>query len=376
MEGLTGKDTMEGRLQRYLPGRGFYPVNLHVDGMSLYYRPDGTTAVLVWIIGEEALTALEENRYRAQYETIRGLFSSKGFQTIHTMTLFLSSDILKARTVGEGTPFWIVDETYGRLVIYENQPEEFMGLRSMIEQNLHFGADVRNENGMQRTGAAAPAREIRTEGQRTSAYSGIRSTAGQGSSLTCIVTVILVAANLIVFFFEQKHMDVMVQVGANSWVRVKEDREYYRLFTCMFLHGGMDHIFGNMMTLFFVGSVLEERMGHIRYLITYILSGLLASVASCCYHMWSNEAASSIGASGAIYGILGALTFLLLVNRDRRDSSTLTRLVVFGAYMIIRVIASLDSNIDNAAHVGGFIAGTLLALILWLTSGGKLRNRI
>ena len=140
MEETLRKDTMADRLQRFLPGRGFLPVNLHAEGMSLYYRTDEGIATLVWIIGDQALSLLDAGQYRAQGETIRSMFLENGMQTIHTLTLFLSSDITKARAVGEGTPFWIVDEAYGRLVIYENQPEEFAGLKSMIEQNLHFGA--------------------------------------------------------------------------------------------------------------------------------------------------------------------------------------------------------------------------------------------
>ena len=155
MEETLRKDTMADRLQRFLPGRGFLPVNLHAEGMSLYYRTDEGIATLVWIIGDAALSLLDAGQYRAQGETIRSMFLENGMQTIHTLTLFLSSDITKARAVGEGTPFWIVDEAYGRLVIYENQPEEFAGLKSMIEQNLHFGADIRNENGARAEGRYA-----------------------------------------------------------------------------------------------------------------------------------------------------------------------------------------------------------------------------
>ena len=158
----------------------------------------------------------------------------------------------------------------------------------------------------------------------------------------------------------------MISGGANSWTRVTEDRQIYRLITCMFLHSDNEHIIGNMMTLLFVGSALEERMGHIRYTITYMLSGLIASLSSCFYHMKIGENAYSIGASGAVYGVLGALAFLMFVNRDKRDNSTMIRLIIFGAYMVFRVIEDSGSNIDNAAHIGGFAAGTLFAFFFWL----------
>lgn len=379
MEETTRKDTMADRLQRFLPGRGFLPVNLHAEGMSLYYHADGITAALVFIIGEQALAQLDAEKYRSQGETIRSLFRAKGIQTIHMLTLFLSSDISKARAVGEGTPFWIVDEAYGRLVIYENQPEEFAGLRSMIEQNLHFGADVRNENGVQKTGAYSertvhPTRQARY----STGYSGSGSRPTGITRYVSFITFALVAINVIIFFFEQKFYGPMIDKGANSWIKITEDKQVYRLFTCMFLHSDREHIIGNMMTLFFVGSVLEERMGHFLYSFTYLCSGLVASVASCFYHMAIEENAYSIGASGAIYGVLGALAFLMFVSRDKRDNSTMIRLVIFGAYMIFRVIADADSNIDNAAHIGGFAAGTLLAFLFWLFQKkrrGRYQNR-
>lgn len=361
------KDTMADRLQRFLPGRGFLPVNLHAEGMSLYYRTDEGIATLVWIIGDQALTLLDAGQYRAQGETIRSMFLENGMQTVHMLTLFLSSDITKARAVGEGTPFWIVDEAYGRLVIYENQPEEFAGLKSMIEQNLHFGADIRNENGVQKAGiyAEQPVHPVHKAKYATGYNgSGIRHTGLTGP--ISFITFALVAINVIVFFFEQKFMDTMVSGGANSWVRVTEDRQVYRLITCMFLHSDNEHIIGNMMTLLFVGSALEERMGHFRYTIMYMMSGLIASLASCFYHMKLGENAYSIGASGAVYGVLGALAFLMFVNRDKRDNSTLIRLIIFGAYMVFRVIEDSGSNIDNAAHIGGFAAGTLFAFLFWL----------
>ena len=367
MEETTRKDTMADRLQRFLPGRGFLPVNLHAEGMSLYYHTDGITAALVFIIGEQALAQLDAEKYRSQGETIRSMFRAKGIQTIHMLTLFLSSDISKARAVGEGTPFWIVDEAYGRLVIYENQPEEFAGLRSMIEQNLHFGADVRNENGVKKAGVYSEQTTHPTKQARSSTgYNGSGSRSAGITRYVSFITFALVAINVIIFFFEQKFYGPMIDKGANSWIKITEDKQVYRLFTCMFLHSDREHIIGNMMTLFFVGSVLEERMGHFLYSFTYLCSGLVASVASCFYHMAIEENAYSIGASGAIYGVLGALAFLMFVSRDKRDNSTMIRLVIFGAYMIFRVIADADSNIDNAAHIGGFAAGTLLAVLFWL----------
>lgn len=378
MEGTITREAMAARLQRYLPGRGFLPVNLHAEGMILYYHADGDTAVLTWVIEDSALAGLDADRYKSQYETIRSMFASKGYTTVHSLTLFLTSDISKARGTGADTAFWIVDESYGRLIIYENQPEEYMGLRGMIEQNLHFGADIRNEDGMQKTGIrveqavskpAAPKRAV----YRYESLSG--RDVSRNKKLAYLITVLLMAANCIVYLFQLRYNEEMVGAGANYWVRIKEDSQYYRLFTSMFLHGSLDHIVGNMMSLFFVGMILEEQLGHWRYLAIYLVSGILASVTSCFYHMKIGEHAASIGASGAIFGILGAQVFLTVANRDRRDSSVLVRIGIFGAYMLYQAFRSGDT-IDNAAHLGGFVAGSLLGFLFWeLQKAGVKRRR-
>lgn len=367
MEGTITRESMAARLQRYLPGRGFLPVNLHAEGMILYYHADGDTAVLTWVIEDSALAGLDADRYKSQYETIRSMFASKGYTTVHSLTLFLTSDIGKARGIGADTAFWIVDESYGRLIIYENQPEEYMGLRGMIEQNLHFGADIRNEDGMQKTGIRVEkaAAKPTTPRRGLYRYESLSDHAGSRTrKLAYLFTVVLMVANCVVYLFQLRYNVGMVEAGANYWIRIKEDAQYYRLFTSMFLHGSLDHIVGNMMTLFFVGMILEERVGHWRYLVIYIASGILASVTSCFYHMKIGEYVYSIGASGAIFGILGAQVFMTVATRDRRDSSVLVRIGIFGAYMLYQAFRSGD-NIDNAAHLGGFVAGTLIAFLFW-----------
>ena len=159
--------------------------------------------------------------------------------------------------------------------------------------------------------------------------------------------------------------------GALGWKQVLEDKEYYRVLTYMFLHGSIMHLFSNMLVLLFVGSTVEKVIGSGKYLINYICSGFVAALVSIYYNMWlyNNTVAStkifvvSVGASGAIFGTVGALFWLVLANRGRIEGISTRRMILFIILSIYEGFAA--SGIDNAAHIGGLAFGIISAVILY-----------
>ncbi|HSB27833.1 MAG TPA: rhomboid family intramembrane serine protease [Pyrinomonadaceae bacterium] len=153
---------------------------------------------------------------------------------------------------------------------------------------------------------------------------------------------------------------------------------YITLFTSMFMHGGIAHIAGNMLFLWIFGDNIEDRLGHFRYVIFYLVCGLIASLA----HVITTAAFAtdqssllvpSLGASGAISGVLGAY---ILLHPTRRVTVILFRFltdvpayVAIGLWFVFQLISGLgilgggsqQGGVAYAAHIGGFIAG--LALI-------------
>lgn len=367
MDEKMQKESMQARMSRLLLGKGYSEVNLHSENEALFYLANGTAVSLVWLIGDAALSAMSRETYLNHYEKIRSDFSKHHFDPIHSITLFFTSDTNKAKEIGEDTPFWITDESYGRLIVYENQPEDFDGLRRVLEQNLHFGGDVRNEYGRQAESVPAGVNRAPARIPKASAPALI-------DKGTPVITLILVAVNLIVFLW-QGHNDSLVPKGAVSWTDIFHGHQYYRLVTGMFLHGSTEHIVNNMLALFLIGMELEKQIGHRRFLFTYFLTGIAASCASCVYHMIGNEAAYSIGASGAVYGITGTLLVLMLINRDREDNSMFIRLGVFALYMFYTIVRS-DGTIDHAAHVGGFVAGSIIGALICVLIKRKAQKRL
>lgn len=152
---------------------------------------------------------------------------------------------------------------------------------------------------------------------------------------------------------------------------------YITLLTSMFMHGGLAHIFGNMLFLWIFGDNLEDRLGHVRYFGFYIVCGVLASLA----HVLTTVAFSSdpsellipsLGASGAISGVLGG--YILLYPHRRVHAfmfsvlTTVPAWVAVGIWFVFQLISGLgmlgggtkQGGVAYAAHIGGFIAGLLL----------------
>lgn len=179
-------------------------------------------------------------------------------------------------------------------------------------------------------------------------------------------TVILILINIAVFLKTDAASlmgseDAWIDKGCLSWYHFFYRHEYYRVLTCMFLHGGIDHIFNNMLCLFFMGSFLEQHIGTPRFLILYFSSGIIAGFTSMVYNMLLGVNTLSIGASGAIFGITGGLLALVLFHRNEIEIDY--RQMIFAA--LLSLYSGLtDQGVDNAAHLGGFLGGLLLGLLV------------
>ncbi len=214
-----------------------------------------------------------------------------------------------------------------------------------------------------------------------------------------IVTYALIALNVLAFLLEMgQGSDASLQSFIMSWGVVP--REYAvrqdiapsipapfwtTLFTSMFLHGGWMHLGGNMLYLWIFGDNLERVMGPIRFLIFYLVCGIAASAAHIAFNLQS--VIPSVGASGAISGVLGG--YLLLFPRNRVRVLTRAGIVgvpavmMLGIWIVIQFISGIGSmarTTDTAgvaymAHIGGFVAGLLLVKLFAVRGGARVQPR-
>lgn len=176
------------------------------------------------------------------------------------------------------------------------------------------------------------------------------------------ISAILVAVNVIVFIICTFTGDLLYNMGEMGIQNVIFQKEYGRILWAMFLHGGINHIFNNMVILFFLGAMIEKEIGHIRYAVFYFLSGIGGNVVSLTAKVLTRDMACSIGASGAVFGLDGVLLALVLFSGRRMENVTPVRVLLMIAYSLYSGFTG--GNIDNAAHVGGLLTGFLLGCIM------------
>lgn len=181
-------------------------------------------------------------------------------------------------------------------------------------------------------------------------------------------TVALIVINVAVFFImslfgNTEDVMFMLEHGAMFEPLITEEHEYYRIITSMFLHFGIEHLLNNMVILGALGWNLELETGKIRFLIIYLVSGIGGNLLSLYLGVSSAEYAVSAGASGAIFGLMGALLYVAARNRGRMGR-------ISGKGVLFMIALSLyfgitSSGVDNAAHIGGLLCGFILAVILY-----------
>ena len=138
------------------------------------------------------------------------------------------------------------------------------------------------------------------------------------------------------------------------------DGEWYRLITYQFLHGDIWHLGNNMLVLFCLGNALEHYLGPVMYGMLYFFSGILAGLGSVVYN---TDSPVGVGASGAVFGVVGAMLWLFVCNRGRLQGLTGTRMLLF---VVLGIYGGLiNQGVDNVAHIVGLIAGFMLAILFY-----------
>ncbi len=190
-----------------------------------------------------------------------------------------------------------------------------------------------------------------------------------------VVTYALIALNVLFFFVELSGGDAFIEKWAfvPSRFLANPVADFLTLFTSMFMHAGWVHLGGNMLYLWIFGDNVEDRFGHIKFTIFYLLCGLAATFAQLAFSMGSNV--PNLGASGAIAGVLGAYILLFPQGRVRvlqgQQVIQVSALIVIGLWIVLQFfsgVASIANTADTGgvaymAHIGGFIAGFVLTFL-------------
>lgn len=308
-------DIIDNKLKR--EGYRFLKVKPHEAGV--YYRFAGKTAqVVIGFHGHEGFQ-ISYAQMELLFHNLRELFlhpqgrleqcpGEVMTEDVQILALFVTNDPERYKELCAGElSVWLYDTGKDRLLIYENQPGDFCGLRAVMEEAAIEG-EKRNidlENISERRGGSGK----------------------MDWSRIPVVSAALAAVNVIVFLILASQGDTedpmfMLEHGAVYSELIIQGKEWYRLFTCMFLHFGVEHLMNNMLILVVAGIQLENALGKLKFLLLYLISGMGSSLLSLFVMMKTEDFAVSAGASGAVFGIIGALLWVAVRNRGRFENLT------------------------------------------------------
>ena len=189
---------------------------------------------------------------------------------------------------------------------------------------------------------------------------------------TPVVTYTLIAINILIFLLGIifNMQDALINLFANYGPLVTENHQYHRLFTSMFMHANFLHIAFNMYALYLLGSQAEGFFGKTKFLTIYILSGLSGSLLSILL----NQGAVSVGASGAIFGILGALLYFGFNYRVYLGNTLIKEILPI--ILINLAFGFAITGVDNYAHIGGLVVGLTTAMATGFITRTDKQDRI
>ena len=328
------------RLEELFLAQGYDKLPANLPEFNFYCHREMQGINVLHVIDYRQGLYISGDQFAHLKEKVIEFFGLRGESEIHMMTLILSEDTEKARRLCEEDAFcWIIDARAFRLIVHETQVSDFYGWKGILEEYLFTAA---------KETAARPAGEDGAKKQFQS---------------VAPVSLFLVAVNVIIFLICTFTGDLLYNRGALSLREVLADGQFYRLFTSMFLHWDAEHLFSNMIVLYYVGAIVERELGALPYMALYLLSGLVGNLFSVGYYeLFVNIYGSSAGASGAVFGVEGALLFLVMIRRGRLESMTLGRVAFAVAFSLYCGFTS--AGVNNAAHVGGVLMGFTAAAVI------------
>ncbi len=185
-----------------------------------------------------------------------------------------------------------------------------------------------------------------------------------------VMTYLLIVINILVFLSSIVYGD-FTHGYANNYVQIFTYNEYYRLITSMFLHGSIIHIGFNMYALYILGPVVERYYGKSKFLLIYFVSGILGNLFSC---LFASKITFSLGASGAIFGLLGSIAYFTYYYRATIQGLLKSQIIPTIAVNLL--IGFMLPGIDVSAHIGGLVGGLLISMGIGIGDKGRNQDRI
>lgn len=334
-------------IQEILYTKNYTKIETNLSIINLYYKVENGDTLFIALLEHEDGAFYSKEQYDHVMKKTRNHLLSSNIYNPQLLSIICADHIEDVRDLANEIEHqWFIDSNDGKLIIYENQDSLFMELKKEIEDLVY-------------------SESLNDQIEKRSSHNRLLKK-GQKKISICNTTII--AINIIIFVMIEivdstQNTDFMIRYGAMYWPYVVNNGEYYRLFTYMFLHFGISHLINNMIILGFIGDNLEREIGKVKYILIYLITGITAGILSMIYNMMLGTRVVSVGASGAIFGVVGAMLYILIINKGKLEDLRISQILLFSLLSLYSGLTS--QGIDNIAHIAGFIVGLFLAIVLY-----------
>ena len=317
--------------------KGYRPLDENEKGVYVRLAEDKAYLITLSVFDKNITPKMYE-QIRRRAEFIAATRYRCRTEILHLVAMEnddLNEDV---RSLVENTEhMWLISAESRRIYVFENQSDQFDDLYLYLDQGLKT-------------------EQPKAKRKLPYAVTPVNMTI---VVLNILVFLVIMIANkgYSVFYDAER----MLKWGAMSNESVCAGA-WYQVITSLFVHFGAAHLINNMILLIYAGSELEKRIGSLQYAILYLVAGIGGNLASLWYYSRIDEEVVSAGASGAIFGVVGALFVVLLFHPTKTQYLTPHRLVILVFFTIYYGMTTM--GIDNAAHIGGIISGIIVGFLL------------
>ncbi|MBR1758323.1 MAG: rhomboid family intramembrane serine protease [Lachnospiraceae bacterium] len=347
---------MISRYGQILAQMGYDRVILNISNCQLFCaeKADGLAALVLFdcMYGSEFTSSQAESILFSVHDELEEQFQVP----VLVQGIIFTEHVTDARKVYTETgKEWIADVSQSRLIRYDEVPNALKEEMEFLE-SLLIHDNPKDVNGTWYAQKYEPEQNRKFWENWVPPF---RLTA-VNTSLFAINVVVFIVCSLV---GSTESAQDLYRFGGLYYPSILLGGEYYRLISYMFLHSGISHIFGNMLVLSYLGDNLEKRLGKWKYLTFYLTSGVIAGAVSMYWDVLHDTPVVGVGASGAIFAVIGALIYILARNKGHLEDLSIYRLTFFSILSLVNGFAS--EGIDNVAHLAGFLAGFLLGVLFY-----------
>ena len=329
----------------HLAQNGFDRAMVNGEHVEVLIRKNGRDAYSLLLIDCGYYKDMPATDYENMLRGVRSSLYQYDFDMVHILSILCTDDpeSVKEWIAGFGE-HWVVDTRERRLLIYENQISSYLNAKELIEDSLQY--------------------ETQEEAQSVENERCRRAFIKDNYCSLVLVLINCLVFGVLALFGNTDDAGYIQRVGGLSPQLIGEGIWAYRIVTSIFIHFNVTHLMNNMLMLAVVSSYLEKQMAKWRYVSIYLGSGIIGSIASLYYYIYTdNLNVVCAGASGAIFGLTGALFWVILRNHGQVEGMTWKKMLFL---IILNIYLGLvDTSVGNAAHIGGLLGGFVLSIFLY-----------